>query len=227
MTELSGSSGRRRLVNIILLIASIGLVALLRGVGICLAIFMYIAAMKFGLFVANKQRTAINFWIYGQLLVPLAVLLLSLPFCSQLLTSNILHNIAETSWLKLPIDKVMLALTSQSENYPYLLFEINRNFGDRPFILSKYPAIFAEILSAMVWFCFALPRTIGTSTPIGATQNSKHHILISTVCIFFALLLHVETLFLGTVGRGSFMAFTTVPMYLTILVGLTVILPHK
>jgi hypothetical protein len=169
-----------------------------------------------------------TFWVYGQLIVPYVAFLALLPFGSMLLSSGISADLAAMPWIKLPADKVILALANHPDADPGMSQEV---FADksyrRPFI-PYYPSVHASILVALVWFSIALVNTFVMSAspdvPRGLKKRKKiegvssvgYHLLLIVLLGFFILPLQLESFFLPrSLGAlGEFAPLITTQVFL-------------
>ncbi len=98
-----------------------------------------------------------KYLIWGQLAVPCAVLGVALLFNSQGVMKTTAENLAGWSLLKMPADRVVLALSENGEAYSALRTELTKPVWFRELYLDKWTAVFHSVYAALIWFGVMLP----------------------------------------------------------------------
>jgi len=193
---------------------------------ICVVLFSLL--VKYTRYFHDFRVPSYTFWVYGQLIVPYVALLAFLPFGSMLLNSGISADLAAMPWIKLPADKVILALANHPEADPWMSQEV---FADRSYrrpYIPIYPSIHASILVALVWFSIALVNTFVMSAspdiPRGLKKGKKregvssavYYLVLFSLLAFFILLMQLESFFLPRGWRrlGEFSPLITTQILL-------------
>ena len=140
-------------------ITALVLVSSLRWVGIMICVVLFSLLVKYTRYFHDFRVPSYTFWVYGQLIVPYVALLAFLPFGSMLLSSGISADLAAMPWIKLPADKVILALANHPDADPGMSQEVFADKSYRRPYIPYYPSIHVSILVALVWFSISLVNT--------------------------------------------------------------------
>lgn len=146
-----------RLVLLCFCALSFSLVIAFRGVGVLTTYFLCILAIPVFKKYYSPLPIKSKYLIWGQLVVPLAVLAIALFFNTQPVLKTAAENLADWSWFKMPADRVILALSGNDEAYSALRAELNKPVWYRELYLKRWTAIYISAYAALVWFGVMLP----------------------------------------------------------------------
>ncbi|MBP9174906.1 MAG: hypothetical protein KBF54_10175 [Rhizobiales bacterium] len=211
-------------------LAALVLVFSLRWAGIVICVIMFSLLVTHTRVFHDFRVPSYRFWVYGQLIVPYVALLAFLPFGSMLLNSGLSADLAAMPWIKLPADKVILALANHPDADPGMSQEVFADKSYRRSYIPYYPSIHASILVALVWFSIALvnifvmsaspeiPRGLEKIKRTERVYLSSYYLALFCVLVVFALCIQWKGAFLAaSLGLANYNPLMGTQLLLVIL----------
>jgi hypothetical protein len=199
------------------------LVILFRAVGVAVALLFCFALARFTSFLVGVRKSSFKTRSILLVLSSYIALTLTIPFCDQLTNSGLTESLSNLTIITMPIDRVILALTSLPTNDPALLAQINQRAFSREIFSEIYPAFQIATMVSLIIYSITLPMTVAgrlqTEPRLSGFTTTSFYAGMFFLALSFCIL-HFTSLFLSGWGRAIDMPLINPYVILWILLSL-------